>query len=255
MRAQMVDVARAECSELGALGPSTVTGYNPGDMESADEGPRLAASESTRNPAQAEDAWSAERSWHPHSSSTLPREGVANPQTLGKRAPCATVEEHRTKRRRVESPGNLEQTTNTDTGSLQNDPLSLDFRASSQRIYHVGCAFMLKSRSRRAIVPVGDPFRAPNGWSALLSIEAGQNGQPFVVLDIRINKGRKDRPASDEPSQRIEFSVVWRPKVLVNNNVMIGDLDLQRNLDVELGVPLHHPTTINKYPPEKQHKS
>lgn len=217
----MVDVARAEYSELGAFGPSIFTGYNPGDMESADEGSRLAASGSTRNPAQAdvgsqtqsevqaEDAWSAERASHPHSSSTLPKEGVANPQTLGKRALCAAVEEHRTKRRRVESPGNLEKTANTDTGaSLQNDPLSLDFRASSQRIYHVGCAFMLKSRSRRATVPVGDPFHAPNGWSALLSIEAGQNGQPFLVLDIRIKQGRKDQPVSDEPSQRIEFSVV-----------------------------------------------
>ena len=93
---------------------------HPGDMESADEVSRLVASESTRNPAQAgvgsqtqrevqaEDAWFAERASHPHSSSTLPKEGVANPQTLGKRAPCATVEEHRTKRRRVESPGNLE---------------------------------------------------------------------------------------------------------------------------------------------------
>ena len=53
MRAQMVDVARAEYSELGALGPSIVTGYNPGYMESADDGSRLAAFESTGNPAQA----------------------------------------------------------------------------------------------------------------------------------------------------------------------------------------------------------
>ena len=113
----MVDMARAEYSELGAFGPNIFTGYNPGDMESADEGSRLAASESARNPAQAgvgsqaqsevqaEDAWSAERASHPHSSPTLPKEGVANPQTLGKRAPCVTVEEHRTKRRRAESPG------------------------------------------------------------------------------------------------------------------------------------------------------
>ncbi|KAL2051105.1 hypothetical protein ABVK25_008699 [Lepraria finkii] len=240
-------MARAEHSELGALGPSIVTRYNVSDMESADKGSRLATSESTANPAQAdvgsqtqkrgpaEDAWSAERSSHPRSSSTVPKEGIANPQTLGKRASCTTVEEYRTKYRRT-------------------DPFSLDFRASSQRMYHVGCVFMVKSKFRRETVPVGEPFRAPNGWSALLSIEAGQNRLLFVVHDIRINNGRKDRPVSNEPSQRIEFSVVWRPKVPVKKDLMIDELDLQRNLDVKLSFLLHHPTLFNKCPPEKQHK-
>ena len=121
-------------------------------------------------------------------------------------------------------------------------------------MYHVGCVFMVKSKFRRATVPVGDPFRAPNGWSALLSIEAGQNRLLFVVHDIRINNGRKDRPVSNEPSQRIEFSVVWRPKVPVKKDLMIDELDLQRNLDVKLSFLLHHPTLFNKCPPEKQHK-
>lgn len=59
---------------------------------------------------------------------------------------------------------------------------------------------------------------------------------------------------SNEPSQRIEFSVVWRPKVPVKKDLMIDELDLQRNLDVELSFLLHHPTLFNKCPPEKQHK-
>ena len=85
------------------------------------------------------------------------------------------------------------------------------------------CAMMVKYEDR-SVGPIGDPYRAMNGWTVQLRVDPGRHGRPTINLIFGFNNSKKDTRLSRNPVQRTDLFAIWRTGVFRENCPMIENL-------------------------------
>ena len=100
-------------------------------------------------------------------------------------------------------------------------PLDCKSIINPRRTY---CAFRYEDDNGGSTGTVGNLWAATKGWSCQISVDAGRYGAPKITLHLRVNKGNKALPLSQNASEYFQCDVTWRAGITIDQQPVIEAL-------------------------------
>ena len=188
---------------------------------------------------------------------SLPEDRAALKDLFRKRL-AAFDEEQQRKKSRTSSPEVVQQIPSA--APKPDDAMEVeqefDFRSIKNPERNPKCAFKYQDVNGNTSAIIGDALGiASKGFSINLEVDGGRFGCPMLSMNVRINKGDKDAPVSNNSDDYYECKVTWRAGIAIEGLQVISNMQCSRMMGLTHGESsAYDQTIVDSCPEDRKHK-